>query len=99
MNLFASSFGHGIDLPPDVAPELGRCEKGYDLELLDALDRLRDEGDKALPSDPDVLVIIVGPVDGEVVRPRAHPVDRGLTGRADPGPDPRPCDFSYGLGR
>src|SRR5207248_4665973 len=50
-----------------------REQRGY-LKLFDRFNRLRHQSEETLATDSDVLVVVIGSINREVVRARAHAV-------------------------
>ena len=66
-----AGFGDGIDLSPEVAPELRWGQQRNNLVLLNGFQGLRDKGEEALPPDANIFIVIVRAIHRKIVGPGA----------------------------
>src|SRR5262245_11637763 len=66
--LVGAGLRDGVHGRAETSAQIGFPDERRHLEFLNRLDRLWKQREEALAPHADVLVVVVGPVDGEVVR-------------------------------
>src|SRR5436190_12629753 len=89
MYIVLSRTGNGIDHGAGVPPELGRKSCSHDLKFFNALGTLWRKCHETLTADADVLIIVIGAVNGEVVVAAPQAIHCKLTHRAHTDADGR----------